>query len=266
MSSQRNRCWCFTINNFSDSDIFGVKQLFSLCAYGIYGKEIGENGTPHLQGYIRLKDALTLAKVKKYLTRAHLEIAKGNDEQNKEYCSKQEDFYEIGEVSKQGKRNDIESVAKLIKERKITLTDVMFDYPTLYMKYSRSLEKMFDAVTEPRTDQPKVFWRWGLAGVGKTKYCIETHADHYVKDNTIWWDGYKQNEAIIIDDFDNKIPFRVLLRILDRYKMPIQVKGGYTQLNSPYIYITCEYSPEYFWGGNDLAQIKRRLTSVEEII
>lgn len=262
----RSRNWCFTINNWTDSDLFGVKQIFCLCAYGICGKEVGEKGTKHLQGYIRLRDGLTFAKVKKYLPRANLRIAFGDDLENQSYCSKDGDFFEIGEVSEQGKRNDIASVAELIRNNEITLTDVMFEYPQIYMKYSRSIEKMFDAITEPRTEQPKVFWRWGLAGTGKTRYCIEKHTDHYVKDNTIWWDGYKQNEAVIIDDFDNNIPFRVLLRILDRYKMPIQVKGGYTQLNSPYIYITCEYPPEHYWCGNELEQIKRRLTSVEEII
>ena len=52
------------------------------------------------------------------------------------------------------------------------------------------------------------------------------------------WDGYKQQEAIIIDDFDNTIPYRTLLRMLDRYG---QVNDGYEKLKSNqqsiYIYI-----------------------------
>jgi len=261
----RNRNWTITLNNYTQSDIFAINNLFKLGAYAICGKEVGEEGTPHLQAYIRLKEAVELKTMKKHLPRAHLEVAGGDDKQNQTYCSKDGDFFEIGTPSEQGKRNDIHEVAQKIKNKEITLEEIMFDYPVIYMKYSRSIEKMCNAVIQPRTERPAVYWRWGLTGTGKTEYCELKHPSHYIKDNTIWWDGYKQDEAVIIDDFDNNIPFRVLLRMLDKYKYPCQIKGGYTQLNSPFIYITCEYPPEHYWSGNELAQVLRRLTSVEEI-
>lgn len=165
----------------------------------------------------------------------------------------------------QGCRNDLKTIAQKIKNQEITLDDLMFEYPLEYVKYSRSFEKMFNAIQKPRDTPPQVHWRWGSAGTGKTRYAVENHSSHYIKDNTPWWDGYKQQEAIIIDDFGNDIPYRTLLRILDRYVYQGQVKGGYVQVNSPYIYITCEYPPDFFWDGNELAQVARRLTSVQEI-
>jgi len=266
----RHHAWVFVINNYTTLDEFGVKHLISKgnVAYVIVGKEVAPTtGTRHLQGYIRFDESTSysLAVMKKSLPRAKLIVATGGDLANQKYCSKENIWIEQGEPSQQGKRTDILELSQKIKNQEITLIDVMFDYPILYLKYSRSLEKMFDAISKPRTSPPEVYWRWGLTGVGKTKYCMDKHPDHYVKDNTMWWDKYKQNEAVIIDDFDNSIPFRVLLRILDRYVMPVQVKGGYTHLNSPYIYITCEFPPEYFWEGNALAQVMRRITSVEEI-
>lgn len=263
----RHRAWCFTINNFSSSDWFAVKNLFKNAKYGICGEEIGATGTPHLQGYVHLVNALSLNVMKKCLTRAHLTVANGSDEDNKRYCSKDnKNIYEVGEISVgQGTRTDIKEITKKIKDREITLEDLMFDYPEMYVKYSRSFEKMFNAVSPVRSEPPKVFWRWGLAGTGKTRYCVEKHPDHYIKDGTPWWDNYKQNEAIIIDDFDNQIPFRTLLKMLDRYDFQGQIKGGYVRINSPFIYITCEFPPEYYWSGNELAQVKRRLTFVEEI-
>nr|WAE42952.1 MAG: replication associated protein [Cressdnaviricota sp.] len=263
----RHRAWCFTINNYSSTDEFAVKYLFKKAKYGIYGQEIGAKGTPHLQGYIHLENALSLDVMRKSLTRAHLTVANGSDEDNKRYCSKEgKNIYEVGEISiGQGTRTDIKEIAKKIKDREITLEDLMFDYPEMYVKYSRSFEKMINAVSPARSVPPKVFWRWGLSGTGKTRYCVEKHPDHYIKDGTSWWDNYKTNEAIIIDDFDNQIPYRTLLRMLDRYDFQGQIKGGYVRINSPFIYITCEHPPEYYWGGNELQQIKRRLTSVEEI-
>ena len=233
----------------------------------IIGKEIAPTtGTPHYQGFIRLKNAMTFHTIQKFLTRARIVVANGNDFQNQKYCAEDGNLlFEHGEPTEQGKRSDLKEIAQLIKNKKITLEEIMFEHPEMYLRYSRSFEKMFNAVMTPRSTPPQVFWRWGLAGTGKTRFCIENHPDHYVKDGTMWWDGYKQQEAIIIDDFDNQIPYRTLLRMLDRYVYQGQVKGGYVQIDSPYIYITCEFPPEHYWFGNELAQVKRRLTSVLEI-
>lgn len=233
----------------------------------IVGKEVAPStGTPHFQGYIRLKNAMTFTTFQKYLTRACILVANGNDHQNQKYSAKEGNLlFEYGTPSTQGKRNDLKAIAILIKNKQITLDELMFEYPDMYVKYSRAFEKMFNAIMTPRTNPPEVHWRWGLAGTGKTRYCIETHPDHYVKDGTMWWDGYKQQEAIIIDDFDNQIPFRTLLRMLDRYVYQGQVKGGYVHIDSPFIYITSEHPPEVYWSDNELQQVIRRLTSVTEI-
>lgn len=262
----RHHSWVVVINNWTDTDLFGFKYLAKSAEYAIVGSEVGAKGTPHLQAYVRLKTALSLAVIKKSLPRANLQVAAGDDLQNKTYCSKDGNvLYEVGTPSAQGKRTDIKQIADLIKTHSITLDELMFEYPDMYVKYSRSFEKMFSAVQLPRSQQPEVHYRFGLAGTGKTRYCVEKHLNHYIKDNTSWWDGYSQQEAIIIDDFDNNIPFRTLLRILDRYVYQGQVKGSYVQINSPFIYITAEHPPTYFWTGNELAQVMRRLTSVSEI-
>lgn len=267
MAADRHRCYCFTINNYTSRDLYAVKFLEKKALYIILGEEVGEKGTPHYQGYIRLRDSITMGSLAKSLTRAHLIVANGTDEQNKTYCSKQKVIYEYGTPSAgQGTRTDIKEVADLIRSGKITLEDCMFDYPELYLKYSRSLEKMFNAVQPKRNTRPKVYWRWGLAGTGKTRWAVEKYPEHYIKDNTMWWDGYKQQQCIIIDDFENEIPYRVLLRMLDRYEYNGQVKGGYVQINSPIIVITCEYPPEHFWSGNKLIQITRRLEDIIEVV
>ena len=267
----RHRSWCFTINNWTETDMFAVKLLMSTrAAYGVCGRELGDvNEIPHLQGYIRLTNPLSLEVMKKSLVRAHLIVANGSDKENQKYCSKQHCWNEWGTISEgQGQRNDIKEVAGLIRSGEVTITDVMFDYPDLYLKYSRSFEKMFNAVQPIRKDPPQVHWRYGLAGTGKTRYVIDTYGidNVYIKDGTPWWDNYTQQNVILIDDFDNNIPYRTLLRILDRYSYQGQVKGGYVQINSPHIYITCEYPPDHYWNSNELAQVLRRLTSVQEII
>lgn len=267
--SQRHRSWIFVINNPTPQDFNVTNSFMKTAAYGIYGNERGnQTQTPHIQAYVRLKSAITFKKMKWWFPRAHIEVARGTDKDNQAYCSKEGDFKEFGTISEgQGTRTDIKTVAQLIKNHEITMEEVMFEYPELYVKYSRSLEKMFAAVQPHREDPPQVFWRWGLAGVGKTRQVIDEFGPEnvYIKDNTSWWDNYHQQEVILIDDFDNQIPYRTLLRILDRYRYQGQIKGGYVNINSPFIIITCEFPPDHFWSGNTLAQVTRRLTSVQEI-
>lgn len=95
--------WCFTLNNWTENEF---KFLSSTLIknkekyFYIIGKEVGDGGTPHLQGYIALK-----AKKKKFRplptfeilrennkNAMHFERAKGNRDQNYKYCSKDGNF------------------------------------------------------------------------------------------------------------------------------------------------------------------------------
>jgi len=92
---------------------------------------------------------------------------------------------------------------------------------------------------------------------------VEKHpGNFYIKPEGKWWDGYVQQQAIILDDWYHSTPFRELLTLLDRYKCTREVKGGSVKINSPFIYITSEYAPEYFFQGTELDQLRRRITSV----
>lgn len=80
---------CFTLNNYTE---YENTTLVDLCKNRGYlfciGKEIGENLTPHLQGYIEFKSPKTWATIKNMLPRAHIERAKGTRKQNIAYCTK----------------------------------------------------------------------------------------------------------------------------------------------------------------------------------
>jgi len=120
MQSIRSRSWCFTVNNFTAADWFSVKAMCTPAAYGICEEEVGDKGTPHLQGYVRFPNAKTMQQMRKFVPRAHLEVAKGNDAQNRLYCSKSgTNVFEIGVVGEQGKRSDLATISKMIKNKEI---------------------------------------------------------------------------------------------------------------------------------------------------
>jgi len=67
--------------------------------YLTYGKEIGESGTPHLQGLIHFKSAKTLRQVRAAFPtekKPHLEPRNGTIDQAVDYCHKDGDITEMG--------------------------------------------------------------------------------------------------------------------------------------------------------------------------
>ena len=94
--------WCFTINNYTDSDFEKIKKADY--GYLIIGKEKSKDGTPHLQGYIQLMTRQRLTGMKKIHPTAHWENARGTAIEASEYCKKEKDFEETGTLSIAGKR------------------------------------------------------------------------------------------------------------------------------------------------------------------
>jgi len=88
--------WCFTLNNYSEEEFCSIVPIIrKMCSIGIIGKEVGESGTPHLQGYIEFKKKTRPLTHFKY-SRIHWEKCKGNREENIEYCSKEGDVWRHG--------------------------------------------------------------------------------------------------------------------------------------------------------------------------
>ena len=89
------------LNNYTESDVARFHDAPDR-AYVIIGKEVGESGTPYLQGYITFHKNKRLSPVKIIHPRAHWEIARESTDECIKYCSKDGDFHEIGERPKMG--------------------------------------------------------------------------------------------------------------------------------------------------------------------
>jgi len=100
---------CFTLNNYTEEECAQIEtvlnQLLKNIEYCIIGKEVGANGTPHLQGFIHFHHSFlkardgTLTKWRSLipaLARAHMESAYGTDDQSRDYCAKENVFLELG--------------------------------------------------------------------------------------------------------------------------------------------------------------------------
>jgi len=255
------RNYCFTINNWKEEDLVTLKGIKS--EYYIFGIEVGEKGTPHLQGYIELgspKRLTTLAK--EFDGRAHLEPRKGTQEQAIVYCKKEGQYTEFGKPKEQGSRKDLDQV------RQMALAEGMRGVTSICnMQQINVAQKFLTYNEEPRCWKPEVIWIWGLTGSGKSRYARELcNEDVYTKSSGHkWWDGYDAHECCIIDDFrDSWWPLTEMLRLLDRYECLIEVKGGFRQFRSKKIIVTSIYSPKevYLKASEDLNQLERRIDKV----
>lgn len=91
----RSRKWCFTFHNYTDNDVTNVTKNFQLNGWKyIFSKELGcEGKTPHLQGYLEGKNAIRFETLKKLLPTCHLEVARGSQQDNVKYITKEKGEY-----------------------------------------------------------------------------------------------------------------------------------------------------------------------------
>lgn len=83
----------FVWNNYSDDSVDLLERTFTMFGVKyIFGKEVGESGTPHLQGYIEAPSRVRPIERFKLPRCIHWEVAKGTREENVKYCSKDGDY------------------------------------------------------------------------------------------------------------------------------------------------------------------------------
>lgn len=116
----------------------------------IFGKEVSESGTPHLQGYVRFSKRKRVATVKKVIgDEAHVEVAR-NPVAAVQYCKKDGDFVEFGSwVSEQGKRSDLCEIIQLVQEGHTKPRWWILNNPEYFNKYEHFISKCVTHLPEP---------------------------------------------------------------------------------------------------------------------
>lgn len=237
---------------------------------------MGESGTVHLQMVLTYEHAKMKSTMVNKHPRLWLEPKRGGAKATK-YVSKKEGqiaHFEIGVPVEQGRRKDLEEIAEDIKENNLSIEEIADKYPGHYIRYHKGLKEVVSLRYKPRIKPAdRIEWRWGPSGSGKTrKYVMKYPNDHFIKNETKWFDGYKQQTCLILDDFEitHDMNFRTLLRILDGYAEIREVKGGTIHINSNIIIITCTRHPSKMFShkikegdeASEWDQIERRLTHI----
>jgi len=269
------RDWVFTINN-PDSDDWDLLQAFP-SKYLVFQVELGEEGTPHIQGFVQFEDKLRLTACKKLHKKAHWEKRRGTPDEARDYCMKEDTRidgpYEYGAISYDAVQK-LHAVAKAIKDS--GLDHAIERFPEAYIHYHRGMAALSNHYTKPRdpAHPPVVTVLYGKSGAGKTRYAMECFPSPYLlgaagsaSSSANFVGDYRplEHQTFVLEEFYGDWQFRNLLRALDRYPNEVQTKGGYLQFLASHVVITSNVPPDEWYPKlfatqvETLPALKRRI-------
>jgi len=268
-----------TFNNYTDETVSNlVEWAKAKCDYYIIGKEVAGTGTRHLQCMFCLKDKQRMTALKKAFApwaSPHMEPAAAEGQKAADYCKKgsqsHDEWTELGHMGPNFGKDadyieggvlpdmrrgaaatakrivDYAGAIELAKKRKFDEID-----PSLLLRYYGNLQRI--AADNPpvlvNLAKPCAEWIYGPPGTGKSWTARYENPVFYWKACTKWWDGYKGEDVVLIDDFD--LAHRYLghcMKIwLDEYAFGAEIKGSSMLIRPKKIIITSNYHPNQIWG------------------
>ena len=246
--------------------------------------EIGENGTRHIQGHVILNRRVRLGGVRVLNSRAHWEVRRGSFEQADEYCSKEESreygpfpesqdltivggphFFGVAPGEGQGRRNDLLSLKRVVDEGGSLLDCFEEDFGSM-VRYNRGI-MMYKRLKTGlnRSWQTTCTVYYGASGVGKSRRALEEAGPNSFwlprpEGDRPWWDGYDGQETIVIDEFYGWLKRDFLYRLIDRYPMMLEVKGGAVPMQARHVIFTSNKHPNDWYPRARLGALVRRFT------
>lgn len=222
--------WIMVLNNWTEEELKSISSICSKnCKYAIIEKEIGEKGTPHLQGYFEFKKKDRPCSVFNN-PRIWFEKALGNREHNNIYCSKDENI-----VISIGRPKPIKLITNL---------------------YPWQLEILEIMKTEP--DDRTVYWYWERPGhMGKSqfvKYCIVKHkvlmcngGKHSDIMNLVFNQDMDETNCVMFDiprPHEGNVSYSALECIKNGMVCNTKYETGVKIFNSPHIFCFANFPPD----------------------
>lgn len=281
------RRWCWTIWDLSLATVISISKLTNADGVEslVVDRERDSQGKLHLQGYLTLSKKKRGSQVKSLLhPQAHLEVSQGTSDQAWTYCLKDHDVVIIYGVPPLSSTRASDRDVFLKKTSKVSPTEERLldlkrkldtgatveqlwdsDFYTM-CRYGQAIEKYL-LVKRPARQPPVVTVLVGPTGVGKTRFVWDQASIFdlrvWVYPGKGWFDGYTGQELALFEEFRGDLDIGLFLQCLDRYPLRVPVKGGFTNWNPRYIYVTSNVRWDHWYKDLDvasLAALSRRLT------
>lgn len=256
------RAWCFTSFNEIEPNHEGSE-------YMIAGREVcPTTGREHWQGFIYFKSQRTFNGVRKILGRnnkaemnnIHLDkrYANATNSEAIQYCMKEGNYFEHG---KPPSDNGVKKIKETIDEYD-NLETFIEDHSELYVRYRNGIKDIFNMKIKAHNGPREVIWIYGPSGSGKSRMAREICEDNPVSYENSFFDYHGESEVIYDDFRASDMKLNLLLKITDRYKMNVNIKGGSLPWAVKKIVFTSILPPWVMYKnvGENLTQIRRRIT------
>ena len=271
----RRKMWCFTIF-YRDlgTDIRLPEELHIAMSFMVYQQEIcPTTERHHIQGFCRFLKDIRFSQAKANLQIAfrtligpHLSISNGSVSQNVAYCTKVDTRVPgtqpvvLGTPpsnESNGKPSSTPLICKALLGDRLSPIQALRDpeiddrVKTYALRYAKTWNYLLSSMIEERSllVDPKVIVFYGVPRSGKTKLAHEMFPSSYIKGSGKWWDHYYGQTSVIYDDFDgSSMCFGDWKRVVDRYPMLVEPKGGSCQLASTVHIITTNVYPSHWWS------------------
>lgn len=225
-----------------------------------------DTGYIHWQVLVVFKRKQSLSGVKRIFgRRIHGELAVANEAAHTyvwkdDTCVDPSTRFELGaQPVQRNSRHDWDAIRSLAQSGQLDAIP-----SDVYIRCFRNLQAIRQEHLQPVANERFVTVLWGGTGLGKShRAWEEAGLSAFPKDpRTKYWDGYRDHQHVVIDEFRGGIDIAHVLRWFDKYPVIVEIKGSSTVLMAERIWITSNIHPREWYPGLDgptLEALLRRL-------
>ena len=248
-NDKQSRKWLLTLNNplekgFTHEHIREEMLNIKPCIYYCMSDEVGgKEKNHHTHIFVTCSSALRFSTIKNRFPIAHIDLAKGTCQQNRDYVFKEGKWenttknetklpdtqFEWGDmpIERQGARNDLADLYDMIKSglSNYEILEKNPDFILHFEKLDRARQMVVEEQYKNTFRELEVTYIWGKTGTGKTKSVMEKYGYENVFRVTGYtrgcFDSYKGQDVLILEEFRSGFPIGDLLNYLDGYPLEL---------------------------------------------
>lgn len=260
----QGRYWLLTINDSDDGNSWqrpdSLEGQYSDVQWLRGQKEVGSNtGRPHWQLFVSFRIRKRLGAIKQLFgDRCHAELTRS--EAAESYVFKDDTAivgtrFELGE--KAVNRNSSADWSKITDlARTGQISRILDEFGDIAVRHYNALKHISRDYMVPPKDMNNVcgIWIYGPPGVGKSHFARECYGnDIYLKMCNKWWDGYRGQKTVLIDDLDkgSKVLGHHIKLWADKYTFLAESKGHTFPIRPDRIVVTSNYKIEEIWTDDE---------------